>query len=465
MKRIDLLYKNLLRLLGNLTLEGDGFTEFHGSLEPAEQEDLITLAENILNEKQEILKACVRNEFYPDFTDLIGVLDSFTSKFPEYPNFREGEIYTIIALAQKLYSEYIDEDIDFLKEQVDIDLFSLIKIEEVIFQDNFLHFDEDDIEKSMILININEKEIFNNFISEPIIGTHLFFYLLGKIGIDGSPLTGSKYIFAKAGLEANPKMVWATLCLYIVKSGEIIHEPQEYILPPSVSSDCEIQLGHPYQQFIDSIEILSEYNYQKDILDKYLRIYHVIENFMFKHPLVQIEKKSNGEVFSIRDFKRMYDSVSGRELQTLKNLFIQTMQFNFNPTTTFAEKFFTEWNNLVPAYFAGDDSKVNILISILGITKKDGSAWCYNEIDRTMIPNFVSRLVYAFRNSMVHNRETEFHLTHLSLNNHKVLENTARIVLESFLLPLMEEISFYLILKKNDLVWYDTSHLTLWKES
>jgi hypothetical protein len=464
MKKLDLLYKNLLELLSNLSLDSPEFSDYHDALAEPFREEIITLVEKISRERTEISKSQLRKEFHSDFTDIIEYLDDFKSKFGNYPNFRKNEIYAIISIVQKLYTEFNDSIID-LEEEVDVSIFNLMKVDDVISQNNFLHFDSTTIENSLLLVNINEKEKFKLFIDETVVGTHLLFFLLGKIGVSDHKLDDSKYILVKAGLEAKPKMVWATLCLYIVKSGKIIHEPHEYNLLPSITSDCSINLGETYQQFADSIDIISEYNYQKDILDKYLRIYHVIENFMFKRPLVDIEKQSDGDVFSIRDFKRMYDSVNDSELKTLKKLTEKILELDYNSTTTFEAKTLSDWQSLAATYFGGDETKIDSLISIFNIRTKSGNLLKYSEISASNINNLLSSLIYSFRNSMVHNRETEFHLTHLTLNNHDVIGDTARKLLEKYLLPIMEEMCFFLIIKRNDLVWYDNSSLKLWNEN
>ncbi len=77
----------------------------------------------------------------------------------------------------------------------------------------------------------------------------------------------------------------------------------------------------------------------------------------------------------------------------------------------------------------------------------------------------LAKIIYAFRNSIVHNRETEFHLTHLALNNHPGIGDTAQLILEKFILPVIEEIVFKLIISENEIVWYESSKLQLWDEN
>jgi len=53
-------------------------------------------------------------------------------------------------------------------------------------------------------------------------------------------------------------------------------------------------------------------------------------------------------------------------------------------------------------------------------------------------------------------------LTHGTLQTHSLIGSAAKDVLEKFVIPTLEEISFYLVIEKNPLVWYKASKLTLW---
>jgi hypothetical protein len=188
----------------------------------------------------------------------------------------------------------------------------------------------------------------------------------------------------------------------------------------------------------------------------------VVENFMFKRPIVALEKHSNGLPFSIRDFKRMYDKVSDSELPTLKSLCEEIMPLDFDSTKKFSEKILEDWKKLTTTHGA-DETKINSLLKILNVYTNKGNEYLFDKIDLTNLGGFFGKLVYAFRNTMVHNRETEFHLTHNTLLNHDIVSDTPRVILEKFLLPNLEEIIFNLIIKENNIVWYTNSTLTLWE--
>ncbi len=464
MNKIDLVYLNLVSLLTELTIDNPSFENYYDLLAEEKQDKLIDLSEKISIEKTELINAHGNKEFFTDFTNLISFLDEFKTFFDDFSNFRKNELYAIISVIQKLTAEYSgDENFNF-DEEIALDDFEIIEVNNNINKDNFYHFDLASELDSLLLFNISHKEDFKTFIDSISAGTNILFYLLGKLGRDNLPLGNVKHILVRKEYIAKPKIVFATLSLHIIKSGEIIHTSFEYNFPPKISANSVISLGKNYQQFNDSIAIISEYNYQKDILDKYLRIYHVLENFMYKSPLVRLEKDSAGQVFSIRDFKRMYDRVNDSEIVMLKKLFDEILKLPYTPIQTFKEKVFGDWTSLVPAYFV-DDIKINSLIDILKIYKNNGDNANYLYVSSDNIPAFLSKLVYAYRNSMVHNRETEFHLTHMTLMHHNLIDDTAKTMLEKFLLPTLEEIVFNLIINENDIVWYDNSILKLWEEN
>lgn len=463
MRKIDLIYRNLLKLLLDLTAEGAQFLGYHDGLGEEPQEELVELAEKISAERLEILDTFENVEIHSDFSDLIEYLEQFAVSYSDYPNLRGDETFAIIRIIEKLCDEYSGSVIN-LEEEIDENEFVLVPVTQSTSQNNFIYFDGTDVDNSLMLINLRNRMKFEAFVDDTAVGIPLFFYLLHKIG-GGAMLGAHKYILVRTNLEAESKKVWSTLCLHMIKDGKWMHEPHEYLVKPSVTSACSVSIGETYQQFSDTIDVLSEYNYQKDILDKYLRIYHVVENFMFKSPIVSLEKQANGNVFSIRDFKRMYDSVSRSELSALKNLLGGVLSLEFTPGVSFRDKVFSDWQGLVPGWFGGVDTKIDALLAILRIVTRNGDFVEYSNVNDVSIDNVISQLVYSFRNSMVHNRETEFHLTHLTLNAHDVIDDAARIVLERFLLPLMEEISFFLVIKRNDLVWFDNPSLILWNEA
>ena len=464
MRKIDIIYTNLLALLSKLTPSDEDFNAYFEICPEDKQDRLLDISEQLLNEKTRIHDVAGTLAFFPDYANLIELLDQFKNEYGDYGAFRKNELYAIITLIQKLTTEFSGVEVLHLEENIDIDVFSVIPLQQEINQDNYLCYDNINFENSLFLFNINKKEEFKIYVDSLSAESHLLYYLLSKIGIANKPLTAEKYVFIRNEFSTKPKIVWATICLHIIKTGNIIHSSSEYTLTPKIAPNCKIELGKNYQQFADSIDIISEYNYQTDILDKYLRVYHVLENFMYKSPLVNLEREAAGHVFSIRDFKRMYDKISDSELNMLTKLMQEVLPLEYIAGQTFNQKLLVDWTSLIGNPFA-DESRINDLLKILNIKTTKGTDINFAYVTLETFPKFLGKLIYSYRNSMVHNRETEFHLTHQSLTNHPFIGDTAKIILEQFVLPSIEEIVFNLIIVENNVVWYDRSKLQLWEEN
>ncbi len=453
----DIIYENLNRIIHGITTNGENFEEYYNDLDNDDKKsDLFALAEEVESKLKEVKKSKLEGGIHSDFGDLLGFLDKFWIKFSDYPNHRIHECIVIIYLVN-LLNESIDEETS-LDEEYDISQLSLTKIEKEIYQRNFAYFDSSNLKNSIVLLDFSEPSRIATYFSQNSIPKDLIVQLLANIGIEANRLELTQYVLSNKDIEGKKSQIWSSLCLHIVRDGKIIHTPYDYNQSPNVNSSRNINQEVQYQQFDDSVLILSEYNHQKDILDKYLRIYHLIENFMYKFPLTELERKYAGNVFSIRDFQRMNDVVNNNEITSLKKLFAAVCLENYSSTQKFSKFIYDSWTSLHPTIIA-DKSNIDTLLSLLRLDKD------FDSIDESQAPSFFAKLIYAFRNSLVHNRETEFHLTHESLLNHTQIGNTAQLILEKFIIPAAEEVVFYLIIEQNNLVWFSNSTIKLYNEN
>ena len=154
--------------------------------------------------------------------------------------------------------------------------------------------------------------------------------------------------------------------LVILASGKPVHTPTNYTNQPSLINPDVIHAGNMYQQWEDVLNVLSEYNSREEILLKYLTIYHVIENFMFKLPIVELERQQGGNMFSIRDFRRLYKQVEVAETTALQRLFKIVLAEPASPGVSFAQRIVNRWTSLVPNVAAADIQNV---LGLLGIKK------------------------------------------------------------------------------------------------
>ena len=228
-------------------------------------------------------------------------------------------------------------------------------------------------------------------------------------------------------------------------NGQVFHSPievSEKFLEDDIKNilECDIKNFNQYQE---SAYILSEYNHTQDILLKYLLLYHIIENFMYRQPIAEMANNR----FSIRDFKNLYKKVDLTEEKTLKEL-LTKIKFENITSTTKIEEYFT--NNMT-SFKVGlaNQNEMNEILSKMTLQNLNGLNY-----------SNASKLIYFFRNSIIHNKETEFHITHTVLNNSPDLVK----FFEEFLLPTLENIIYFLIFQENSIIDYPKNHLLLYGE-
>lgn len=285
------------------------------------------------------------------------------------------------------------------------------------------------------------------------------------------PSDSDRFIFFSGATEMNmndfsqnkSKLI-SYLKLCILCEGKSFHKHYSYTNTiTDLAPGCNTNID--FTQYNEILYVLSEYNNSKqDILNKYFLLYTIIENFMYRKPISQIIRSTDD--FSIRDFKRFYSEIDSNESKKLGALFSEIMTIPVDGST-FLDKIITDFNT----FRANDPS--NKLIDIL---LKIGVSNSNNQISYDIIlngqnhnkalkgnekePGFFSKIVYQFRNSILHNTATEFHITHYELSKNEIIVN----FFKEILLPNLEKIILTLITQNNSLISYNNNVLLLYKK-
>jgi len=236
----------------------------------------------------------------------------------------------------------------------------------------------------------------------------------------------------------------------LLVNGYTFHQPIETTENQFIDSNIKsiLDCTKNFNQYQESAYILSEYNHTKDILLKYLLLYHIIENFMYRRPIAEMANTK----FTIRDFKRLYKTIDKDEIGTLLVFFKKILNEELFVGMTIESYV----NNKL------DDLRNLGLLDIkdfISILAFDFSNLSYSAGNNNQCKDF-RRFMYQLRNSIVHNKETEFHVTHSTFQEFPEL----RKLFEIFLLPTLENIIYYLIFKNNSIIDYPKNHLLLYGE-
>lgn len=274
----------------------------------------------------------------------------------------------------------------------------------------------------------------------------------------------SKSIFAfiDEDLPFTTNRIEAYLRALSLNIGKAFHEQVKYTGTSLIRDHSSPSLEQPLEQFIDVQQVLSECFMEDDLLNRFLRLYQVLENFMVRKQIINVQRTTVSRTFSIRDFRRLYGETQTGEQNTLVNLLQSTLEISHLTNGQQLSGIIKDrWDNKIVASPTKHNLETELLMIYGPTTKKatDFNAQKFSEQlgnpgDRH---NSLGQLVYRFRNMIVHNKETEFHLTHSSMSK------DIKLVMNDFLLPSIDDIIFSLLNVDKTIVWYPHPTISLYK--
>lgn len=152
-----------------------------------------------------------------------------------------------------------------------------------------------------------------------------------------------------------------------------------------------------YEQYFDIYDVLNELNQAPDLLTRFLKLYHVLEYFIYRVYLVELVNKVGRNKFFVREFINTSETMKKAEREAFINNFIKI----FADDTIFI--------------IAGLNPALVDPQTIVFLTEHD------------LVKNFdvnstkkIAELIYGIRCSIVHNKESQYHLT-VSLHDDFIL--------------------------------------------
>jgi hypothetical protein len=190
--------------------------------------------------------------------------------------------------------------------------------------------------------------------------------------------------------------------------------------------------ANEYSQFAEPFEILGEINGRTTVLDRILSSYHVLENYMIRAQIAKVANDNLGTLFGIRHFKQMELAVEKKEMEHLTQLFRVSWDIDIGGQSL-ADFVDTRFTGLFQrADFV--EQPFQEFMRRLTVKKRNEVLNINNPADlRAALP----KIIYQVRCSIVHNKETEFHLSNRELLNPAVL-----MTLTDLCLPCMQRLAF-----------------------
>ncbi|UEG54913.1 hypothetical protein LLH06_08035 [Mucilaginibacter daejeonensis] len=445
MRTINALYDNLILLLD--TLVGANADAFELTLAEPDKTKFATIITSLIDEQNIVDAARAGGLIYQNADLIIQSLNNLTNDFPGFLTPRKDQIISYLILFKFLIKNWTLIPNHRLRP-------AIFKLKDIqigsILHKNYFYHDTADLANSVFLLTLNNVTELYDYLDSCTISEILILHVLVKL--DASvDLAHDTFILIRSQRTYNTKQILSFVKFQMIMEGMFTHQPYEINHIPATTNRKRIKIGNGYHQFADTLMILSEYNYQKDLLDKYLRLYHVLENNMYRTQIVKVERESTGSVFSIREFQRLYKKITKGEEDVLGGLFKDAFELDYDPNPVVKLKTYimsllkTVRTGMTPVVINAMFTRMNLNIDV-------------NTVTNGSLLSFYTSVVYKFRNSMVHNRETEFHLMH------ETLSNDIKRFIEQFLIPTMEEMVILLTVERNSVVWYTNPHISVYQE-
>lgn len=154
-------------------------------------------------------------------------------------------------------------------------------------------------------------------------------------------------------------------------------------LNPALSFTTTVE----YEQYFDIYDVLNELNQAPDMLSRFLKLYHVLEYLMYRVYLVDLVGRVGRNKFFVREFITSSERMKKGEKDT----------FILNFSKIFAAD--------RPEFSTSLSAHVNVNVNNFLRDNKLVSGFSAANLTK------VAELIYGIRCSIVHNKESEYHLT------------------------------------------------------
>ncbi|WP_299181946.1 hypothetical protein [uncultured Neptuniibacter sp.] len=255
----------------------------------------------------------------------------------------------------------------------------------------------------------------------------------------------------------NSSAAESAMKMYAALQGRVIHiEKPSYKINTPTQLLERVSPADSYNQFEETLIIISELNHSNDILGTFLSMYHVIESFMFKIPIVNLADSNGGNLFSLRDLRRLGEAVKDSEPTLLAKLFKEEEMGEFWEREINGTKFKDIVSSEISLFYTEpywSDPDCEEFLSHLNIKNTN----TYADLCTHLNADKYAKMLYKVRCAIVHNKETELHLSYFNIN-----QTIEKVLNDALIKPLLLLISD-LITDKSSKVWYTGPELKLYQ--
>ncbi|HYV92758.1 MAG TPA: hypothetical protein VE978_13265 [Chitinophagales bacterium] len=235
-----------------------------------------------------------------------------------------------------------------------------------------------------------------------------------------------------AGFDSNRHFSYIYLS-YLNNSKAIDLPPELIYSSPVLNNSLILDNTKIYEQYFDIYDVINELNQTPDILSRFLRLYHILEYLVYRVYLVDLTNRVGTNKFFVREFASSSESMVKNEKKSFTKNF--------------------------PKIFHGDIARLNAdLLPHSTTPVKDFLR------DRAIVKGFVpsnleriAELIYGLRCCIVHNKESEYHLTISNNDDYSLIVPLIRQLIQT-----LEYLIIGKIANNYNIINYPQQHLNLY---
>ncbi|MFD2603472.1 hypothetical protein [Flavobacterium suzhouense] len=176
--------------------------------------------------------------------------------------------------------------------------------------------------------------------------------------------------------------------------------------PLFLNIDPDLNNDNDFTQFFELADVINEANFCPDLLTRYLKFYHQLEYIAYRIEIKKIAKNADLERSFITDIHKIAGSSHKDSEETIFKNKISEL--------------FTGRNSIFKTqYQTISEANRNVLDELT--MSKFGIKLSVADNDTEFLTKLL-KLIYKLRNCVVHNKESEFHLTITKLDSYPVLK-------------------------------------------
>lgn len=159
-----------------------------------------------------------------------------------------------------------------------------------------------------------------------------------------------------------------------------------------------------YNQYIDIYDVISEWNHCSDILSAFLKMYQILEYIVYRKGLVAIIQGANIKQSFVRQVKGLDRRFANNERETFKNGLKDIFP-------SFSGKIISitpDMEDFCKKYYPLTNGGTTYLTQA-------------NINDPVQVDSCISRFIYDTRCAIVHNKESEFHITTINYSEYAAI--------------------------------------------